>query len=86
MKAGQTGAGGLLEKAVHRNRALSGEGLLERAFTLAFKGLVYPQIWEDPEIDMEALAIGRDHTIVAIASGGCNILSYLTADPRAMAS
>lgn len=84
MKAGQTGAGGLLEKAVHRNRALSGEGLLERAFTLAFKGLVYPQIWEDPEIDMEALAIGRDHTIVAIASGGCNILSYLTADPRAI--
>ncbi|WP_425086968.1 DUF3419 family protein [Stappia sp.] len=84
MKAGQTGAGGLLEKAVHRNRALSGEGLLERAFTLAFKGLVYPQIWEDPEIDMEALAIGRDHTIVAIASGGCNILSYLTADPHAI--
>jgi S-adenosylmethionine-diacylglycerol 3-amino-3-carboxypropyl transferase len=86
MKAGQTGAGGLLEKAVHRNRALTGEGLLERAFTLAFKGLVYPQIWEDPEIDMEALAIGRDHRIVAIASGGCNILSYLTADPRAIAA
>ncbi|SDU19166.1 DUF3419 family protein [Stappia sp. ES.058] len=84
MKAGQTGAGGLLEKAVHRNRALSGEGFLERAFTFAFKGLVYPQIWEDPEIDMEALAIERDHRIVAIASGGCNILSYLTADPRAI--
>ncbi|WP_029057478.1 DUF3419 family protein [Stappia stellulata] len=78
------GRGALIGDAVHRNRALSGEGALERLFTWAFKGLVYPQIWEDPEIDMEALAIERDHTIVAIASGGCNILSYLTADPRAI--
>ena len=30
---------------------------------------------------MEALAIAPDHHVVAIASGGCNILSYLTADP-----
>lgn len=76
-----TGRRELLGQAVHRNRALSGEGALERLFTWAFKGLVYPQIWEDPEIDMEALAIERDHRVVAIASGGCNILSYLTADP-----
>jgi S-adenosylmethionine-diacylglycerol 3-amino-3-carboxypropyl transferase len=78
------GRGALIGNAVHRNKALSGEGVLERLFTWAFKGLVYPQIWEDPEIDMEALAIERDHTIVAIASGGCNILSYLTADPCAI--
>src|SRR5262245_11856640 len=57
-------------------------GLLEFLFTLAFKGLVYPQIWEDPEVDMEALAITSDCHVVAIASGGCNILSYLIADPR----
>ena len=56
--------------------------MLESAFAWAFKGLVYPQIWEDPEIDMEALAITPDCHVLAIASGGCNILSYLTADPR----
>ena len=26
----------------------SRRGVLERFFTLAFRGLVYPQIWEDP--------------------------------------
>jgi len=58
------------------------DGALEHLFTQAFKGLVYPQIWEDPDIDMEALAIQPDSHVVAIASGGCNILSYLVADPR----
>nr|MBA4770802.1 DUF3419 family protein [Sphingobium sp.] len=67
--------------AVHRHRHLSKQGLLERAFTFAFRGLVYAQIWEDPAVDMEALAIGPDHHVVTIASGGCNVLSYLTADP-----
>jgi S-adenosylmethionine-diacylglycerol 3-amino-3-carboxypropyl transferase len=57
-------------------------GLLDIAFRALFKGLVYPQIWEDPDIDMEALALTPDSHVVAIASGGCNILSYLTADPR----
>ena len=74
----------LLETAVHRNKRLSGEGMLERLFTLAFKGLVYPQIWEDPVVDMEALAIRPGDRIVAIASGGCNVMSYLTADPGAI--
>lgn len=71
----------LLQRAVHRHRALSVDGLLERAFTACFTSLVYPQIWEDPVTDMEALAIGRDSRIVTIASGGCNAMSYLTADP-----
>jgi S-adenosylmethionine-diacylglycerol 3-amino-3-carboxypropyl transferase len=60
---------------------LSREGLLERLFERLFRGLVYTQIWEDPEIDLEALALDRDCHVVAIASGGCNVLSYLTADP-----
>ena len=55
--------------------------MLERLFTLAFKRLVYPQIWEDPVVDMRALDIGPGHEVIAIASGGCNVLSYLTADP-----
>ena len=66
---------------MRRNRAFSTQGLLEFLFTLAFKGLVYPQIWEDPDVDMEALAITPDCHVVTIASGGCNVLSYLIADP-----
>jgi len=67
--------------AVVREQAPLQERLLDRAFALAFKGLVYPQIWEDPVVDMEALEIGQGHRVVTIASGGCNALSYLTADP-----
>jgi S-adenosylmethionine-diacylglycerol 3-amino-3-carboxypropyl transferase len=70
-----------LSAAVHQNKALSKSGVLERMFTFAFQHLVYPQIWEDPLVDMEALRIGSDDRIAAIASGGCNVLSYLVADP-----
>lgn len=50
-------------------------------FSLLFRGLVYPQIWEDPVVDMDALGISRDDHVVAIASGGCNVMSYLCAQP-----
>jgi S-adenosylmethionine-diacylglycerol 3-amino-3-carboxypropyl transferase len=70
-----------LKAAVHRSKPLSRAGALERMFTLAFSNLVYPQIWEDPVVDMKALDIGPGHEVIAIASGGCNVLSYLTADP-----
>ncbi|NWO96612.1 DUF3419 family protein, partial [Escherichia coli] len=50
--------------AVHRHEHMTKEGLLERAFTFAFRGLVYPQIWEDPVIDMEALQLRSDHHMV----------------------
>ena len=39
-----------VQQAVRRSRALSCEGLLERVFERLFHGLVYAQIWEDPEI------------------------------------
>jgi len=68
-----------LKNAVHRHRAISRQGLEERLFTFAFSGLVYPQIWEDPLVDLEALALEPGEHVVAIASGGCNILSYVTA-------
>ena len=71
----------LLGAAVHRHGLLSKEGLAERAFTAAFRDLVYPQIWEDPIVDMEALELKSDSRILTIASGGCNVLSYLTANP-----
>lgn len=70
-----------LHKAVHKHGMLSRKGMMERAFTFAFRGLVYPQIWEDPLVDMEALQINSDSRIVTIASGGCNVLSYLVEDP-----
>ena len=70
-----------LKNAVHRSNATSREGILERLFTFAFKGLVYPQIWEDPDVDMEALQLTPQSRMVTIASGGCNVMSYLTADP-----
>ncbi len=44
----------LLKEAVHAHAVVSKQGVLERMFTLAFRGFVYPQIWEDPEFDMEA--------------------------------
>jgi len=70
-----------LRSAVGYGRSLAPANLLNAIFASLFRGLVYPQIWEDPEVDMEALAIGPDSHVVAIASGGCNVLSYLSADP-----
>lgn len=67
--------------AVYQNKAVSRAGLSERLFALLFSGLVYPQIWEDPEVDMEAMALGEGHRVVTIASGGCNVLAYLTRSP-----
>jgi S-adenosylmethionine-diacylglycerol 3-amino-3-carboxypropyl transferase len=75
-------SGKLISNAVHRSRLLSPEGLRERAFSLAFSSLVYPQIWEDPVVDLEALQLRDDSRIITIASGGCNVLSYLTAKPE----
>ena len=44
-----------LKKAVHHHRLASRRGMLERMFTLWFRGFVYNQIWEDPR------EIGRAH-------------------------
>lgn len=70
-----------LRNAVGYRRSFTSTNLMNAVFASLFKGLVYPQIWEDPEVDMAALAIAPGHHIVAIASGGCNVLSYLTANP-----
>ena len=73
-----------LSAAVNQNVRTSRERMLERAFARLFHGLVYAQIWEDPVVDMEALQIQPDDDIVCIASGGCNMLSYLTANPASI--
>ena len=59
-------------------------GWLERLFSRLFLGLVYPQIWEDPVVDMEALEISAEDNLVCIASGSCNLMSYLTAGPASV--
>ncbi len=74
----------LLTDAVHANPLATGRGLLERLFTLAFSGLVYPQIWEDPAVDAAALELGPGKRIVTIASGGCNVMSYLAKGPASI--
>lgn len=42
--------------------------------------LGYSLCWEDPAIELEALAIPPGATVVAIASAGCNVLSLLTGE------
>ncbi|MEW4448241.1 DUF3419 family protein [Qipengyuania sp. JC766] len=71
----------IIDDAVVRKEGKRGEKLLDKAFATAFKGLVYAQIWEDPVIDMEGLEIRPDSRVMCIASGSCNALSYLIADP-----
>lgn len=68
----------LLDKAVHNHSAISSRGMLERMFSFMFRGFVYPQIWEDPEVDLSAMQITRESRVFTIASGGCNIMNYLT--------
>src|SRR5882757_8684444 len=57
------------------------ETVWDRIFAFWFRRLVYTQIWEDPEADLAALQLPLGSTIVTISSGGCNALSYLTAQP-----
>jgi S-adenosylmethionine-diacylglycerol 3-amino-3-carboxypropyl transferase len=71
----------LARRAAQSHRTTSARGLLELLFAKTFDGLVYPQIWEDPEVDMAALELAPGARLVAIASGGCNVMSYLIADP-----
>ncbi len=71
-----------LKDALLQHKALSRQGLSERLFGLLFSGLVYPQIWEDPEVDMTAMGSIDGLSIVTIASGGCNMLAYLSQSPK----
>lgn len=70
-----------LKDALLQHAPLSAEGFSERLFGLLFSGLVYAQIWEDPEVDMEAMDLSEGHRIVTIGSGGCNMLAYLSRRP-----
>jgi S-adenosylmethionine-diacylglycerol 3-amino-3-carboxypropyl transferase len=73
-----------IKDALIQHKALSKAGLSERLFGLLFSGLVYPQIWEDPDVDMQAMEIRPHHRIVTIGSGGCNMLAYLSQHPASI--
>lgn len=73
-----------LKDALLQHAALSPAGLSERLFGLLFSGLVYAQIWEDPEVDMQAMDLAEGHRMVTIGSGGCNMLAYLSRRPASI--
>jgi S-adenosylmethionine-diacylglycerol 3-amino-3-carboxypropyl transferase len=71
----------LIADAVRNSRGQDEATIWDRLFAFWFRRLVYTQIWEDPEADLAALQLPLGSTIVTISSGGCNALSYLTAQP-----
>jgi S-adenosylmethionine-diacylglycerol 3-amino-3-carboxypropyl transferase len=71
----------LIADAVRNSRGATEATVWDRLFAFWFRRLVYTQIWEDPEADLAALQLPLGSTIVTISSGGCNALSYLTAQP-----
>jgi S-adenosylmethionine-diacylglycerol 3-amino-3-carboxypropyl transferase len=71
----------LIADAVRNTRDEAEATVWDRLFAFWFRRLVYTQIWEDPEADLAALQLPLGSTIVTISSGGCNALSYLTAQP-----
>src|ERR1700726_1001172 len=71
----------LIGDAIRNSRGEDEATVWDRLFAFWFRRLVYTQIWEDPEADLAALQLPVGSTIVTISSGGCNALSYLTAQP-----
>ena len=71
----------LLQQAVYGQKEQEKASVLDRLFAFWFQRLVYPQIWEDPVIDMQAMGSLAGKHVITISSGGCNALSYLTDSP-----
>jgi len=47
-------------------------------------GLLYGQNWEDSSVDAEALEIGPDDRVIAIAGAGCTVLELLSKGPLSL--
>src|SRR5215475_8774225 len=71
----------LIADVVPNGSAQDEQTIWDRMYAFWLRRLVYTQIWEDPEADLAALQLPIGSTIVTISSGGCNALSYLTAQP-----
>lgn len=70
-----------LRNAIHQHAPTTLMGVQQRLFSLWFNSFIYNQIWEDPAVDLQALALTPESRVLTIASGGCNVLNYLTAGP-----
>jgi S-adenosylmethionine-diacylglycerol 3-amino-3-carboxypropyl transferase len=71
----------LIADAANNSLAQNESTIWDRIVAFWLRRLVYTQIWEDPQADLAALQLPLGSTIVTISSGGCNALSYLTAQP-----
>ncbi len=79
----------LLSDAVGLSSQISqqeGRSLMDRLFVRWFDRLVYPLIWEDPVADLTAMGDINGQNMVCLTSGGCNVLSYLSAQPAHIAA
>ncbi|MBO0614769.1 DUF3419 family protein [Thiothrix fructosivorans] len=70
-----------MRDAVHQHAPTSLMGMQQRLFSFWFNSFIYNQIWEDPAVDLQALQLTAESRVLTIASGGCNVLNYLTAHP-----
>ncbi len=75
----------LISSAVMRDQVAGASTILDGLFAGWFQNFVYNQIWEDPAVDLEALDLTPQSRLVTIASGGCNVMNYLLADPQSIA-
>ena len=73
-----------LHSAVRNKKISTKQGFLQKLFAVWFDAFVYNQIWEDPRVDLQALALDENSRVLTISSGGCNALNYLLAGPAAV--
>jgi S-adenosylmethionine-diacylglycerol 3-amino-3-carboxypropyl transferase len=73
-----------LKNVANQERIVSHSRLARKVFRWWFNSLAYNQTWEDPQVDLVALQPDSHSRILTIASGGCNVLNYLTAKPAAI--
>lgn len=71
-----------LQSAIQHKAAVSKQGILQKMFAVWFDAFVYNQIWEDPRVDLQALALDEKSRVITISSGGCNALNYLVEKPE----
>jgi S-adenosylmethionine-diacylglycerol 3-amino-3-carboxypropyl transferase len=73
-----------VRRGVEQSGASKKQSVLQKLFAVWFDAFVYNQIWEDPRVDLEALALDENSDVLTISSGGCNALNYLLANPRSV--
>lgn len=73
-----------LSEAVKQSGVSKKRSVLQKLFAVWFDAFIYNQIWEDPRVDIRALALDADSRVLTISSGGCNALNYLLEKPSSV--